>query len=201
VSGPRTSAEVLAGGGTRWQLRTHQWRPVLRGIRVWHEEALDRLLLVRATALALPAGGAIGGRTAAWLHGVDVVESDGAVEVVLPRDTPFAPRDGLRVRRALLPPSDLELVAGVPVVNESLYDDDGRFLARPDLRLGHVLIEFDGSVHRDGDQFVRDLRRQNRLVDAGYTVLRYTAADVYRKPGMITSQIRHALQAPPPRRS
>lgn len=61
-----------------------------------------------------------------------------------------------------------------------------------------MLIEYDGSVHRDREQFDRDLRRQNRLVDAGFTVLRYTGADVYRRPASIAAQVRRALLAGPP---
>lgn len=32
-----------------------------------------------------------------------------------------------------------------PEVNESVFDEQGRFLARPDLRIGRVIIEFDGA--------------------------------------------------------
>jgi len=283
MPGPRTITDLRAAGTTEWQLR-QRWRPVLRGVRVWHEEALTRLLVVRATALTLPPGSAIGGRTAAWLQGADVAEHDGPVEVVLRRDAAYAPRAGIRVRRALLAETDRAEVAEVPVttpvrtafdlarlepvveavtcvdalvhigavtpaqveayaagcrgwrgvrrcaealghvdgaaespmesrlrmllvqaglprpvVNQPLYDAYGCFLARPDLRIEHVLVEYDGSVHRDRDQFNRDLRRQNRLVDAGFTVLRYTGADVYGRAASITAQVRRALAAGPPR--
>lgn len=282
MPGPQTTADIRAAGATRWQLR-RQWRPVLRGVRVWHEEALTRLLVVRAAALTLPAGSAVGGRTAAWLHGVDVAEQDAPVEVVLPRAAAYAPRDGLQVRRALLAGGDVVEVEGLPVtspvrtafdlarleplveavacldalthagavtpaqieayaagcrgwrgvrrcadalshvdgaaespmesrlrmllvrdglprpvVNQPLHDAYGCFLARPDLRIEHVLVEYDGSLHRDREQFDRDLRRQNRLVDAGFTVLRYTGVEVYRRPGSIAAQVRRALLAGPP---
>jgi very-short-patch-repair endonuclease len=43
-------------------------------------------------------------------------------------------------------------------------------------------VEFEGNVHRDRRVFVNDLRRQNRLIAAGRTVLRFTSADVLGRP-------------------
>lgn len=82
-----------------------------------------------------------------------------------------------------------------PVVNESLCDAAGRFLARPDLRIGRVLIEYDGAVHRSAQRHRDDLRRQNALIQAGYVVLRYTATDVYQRPAAIVAEVRVALQS------
>ncbi|MDQ3732541.1 MAG: DUF559 domain-containing protein, partial [Actinomycetota bacterium] len=62
-----------------------------------------------------------------------------------------------------------------PAVNESVCDKHGRFLARPDLRIKRVLIEFDGAVHRTAQRHREDVRRQNLLIQAGFVVLRYTA--------------------------
>jgi hypothetical protein len=92
----------------------------------------------------------------------------------------------------------LLVLAGLPrpIVNEPLYGRAGDFLARPDLRIDHVLIEFDGSVHREADVFASDLRRQNRLTEAGYVVLRYSATDVYNRPHRVVHQIRTTLQRP-----
>jgi len=274
---PFLYSEGIRGGMTRRQLRGAYWRSVFRGVRVWHEAPLDVRLRIRAAALLLPAGGAVGGRSAAALHGVDVLRSDGPVEIVVPRDAAMRPRAGVTVRRALLLPDDVVSVDGIPVttalrtafdlarleqlvegvvcldafvragldagelaeyigaysgwrgvrraaqalqyadggaespmesrlrmvlvlaglpapaVNQPLYDACGVFLARPDLRIDRVLVEFDGSVHRDAQVFASDARRQNRLVEAGYTVLRYTASDVYRRPQEIVAQTRAAL--------
>ncbi|RBY82635.1 endonuclease domain-containing protein [Blastococcus sp. TF02A-26] len=63
-------------------------------------------------------------------------------------------------------------------------------LAWPDQR---VLVEFDGEVHRDRRVFVRDLRRQNRLVLAGWTTLRFSSADVLGRPREVVAAIRAAL--------
>jgi len=82
-----------------------------------------------------------------------------------------------------------------PVVNESVCDAQGRFIARPDLRIDRVIVEFDGAVHRTAQRHRDDLRRQNALIQAGYVVLRYTAADVYGRPADIVAEVRAALQA------
>jgi hypothetical protein len=274
---PFRSAEAIGAGLTRGRLASPTWRRLFRGVRVWHEAPIDYVLLVRAAALALPAGGVIGGRSAAFLHGVNVLAPGAEVSVVLRRDTPMAPRAGMVIRRAELPSGDVTAVDSVPattqlrtafdlarlepladavscldaflraglcahelaayvadhpgwrgvrraatalgyadggaespmesrlrmllvlsglprpVVNAPLYDASGSFLARPDLRIDRVLIEFDGRIHRDADVFVNDLRRQNRLLGAGYIVLRYTAEDLYRRAQAIPLEVRAAL--------
>jgi very-short-patch-repair endonuclease len=87
--------------------------------------------------------------------------------------------------------------AGLPapelqyVVRDAAGSSLGRAdLAWPDRR---VLVEFDGDVHRERDVFVNDLRRQNRLVAAGWTVLRFTSADVLGRPDDVVEEIRRAL--------
>jgi hypothetical protein len=64
-------------------------------------------------------------------------------------------------------------------------------LAWPELR---VLVEFDGDVHRERRVFVDDLRRQNRLVGAGWIVLRFSSADVLGRPAEVIAEIRRALR-------
>ena len=61
----------------------------------------------------------------------------------------------------------------------------GEFAGRPDRyyeeqRLG---IEFDGGVHRD--QLVNYDRRQNRLLNAGVRLVRFTASDVVGQPAFV----------------
>jgi len=82
-----------------------------------------------------------------------------------------------------------------PVVNESVCDARGRFIARPDLRIDRVIVEFDGAVHRNAQRHRDDLRRQNALIQAGFVVLRYTAGDVYGRPADIVAEVRAALPA------
>jgi very-short-patch-repair endonuclease len=87
--------------------------------------------------------------------------------------------------------------AGLPApeVQYEVRDGADRFLARADLAWPDrkVLVEFDGDVHRERDTFVRDLRRQNRLIAEGWTVLRFTSADVLGRPDEVVAAIRRAL--------
>ncbi|MGY1682710.1 DUF559 domain-containing protein [Geodermatophilus sp. SYSU D01176] len=90
------------------------------------------------------------------------------------------------LHEAGLPTPDLQYV---------VRDAAGGFLGRADLAWpGHrVIVEFDGDVHRERDVFVGDLRRQNRLIAAGWTVLRFTSADVLGRPQEVVAEIRRAL--------
>jgi very-short-patch-repair endonuclease len=82
-----------------------------------------------------------------------------------------------------------------PTPQFEVRDGGGNFLARADLAWPdrRVLVEFDGDVHRQRDVFVKDARRQNRLVAAGWTVLRFTSADIFGRPDEVIADIRRAL--------
>lgn len=92
----------------------------------------------------------------------------------------------------------LVLKAGLPApaLQYEIRDGLGALIARADLAWPDrkVLVEFDGDVHRERDVFVRDLRRQNRLVAAGWIVLRFTSADVLGRPDEVLAEIRRALR-------
>jgi len=82
-----------------------------------------------------------------------------------------------------------------PKAQVKIYDSDGRFVGRPDLyyekqRLG---IEFDGSGHRT--TMAEDNQRQNKLLNAGVRLLRFTAVDVFQNPKWVVAQVRLALQS------
>jgi hypothetical protein len=80
-----------------------------------------------------------------------------------------------------------------PLAQVSLYDDDGHFVGRPDFYypLHRLALEYDGSSHREN--LTGDNRRQNRMVDAGYRLLRFTAADVLSAPDSVVDLVRRAL--------
>lgn len=80
-----------------------------------------------------------------------------------------------------------------PEVHVSIRDDAGSILGRPDLYYGQdrLGIEYDGETHRAS--LVEDNRRQNRLLLAGVRLLRFTAADVLRRPDGVVTQVRNAL--------
>jgi very-short-patch-repair endonuclease len=89
------------------------------------------------------------------------------------------------------------LEAGLPspVLQHPVRNGAGVFLGRADLAWPDrkVLVEFDGDVHRDRSVFVADLRRQNRLMAAGWTILRFSSADVVGHPDRVVAEVRAAL--------
>ena len=78
-----------------------------------------------------------------------------------------------------------------PEVQVDLSDVAGKFLGRADLYYPDVrlIIEFDGQNHRE--RLTPDLRRQNALLNAGYHMLRFTAADL-RIQGAVPFRVREA---------
>jgi very-short-patch-repair endonuclease len=94
----------------------------------------------------------------------------------------------------------LVIVAGGlprPVAQYEVRDAAGRFVARVDLAYPQwrIAIEYDGDYHRDRDAYRDDQRRANALRVAGWTVLRFTAADVWRRPDQIVAEIRAVIPA------
>lgn len=114
-------------------------------------------------------------------------------------------RGVVRARRALSlsdpraespPESRLRLalvLAGlVPVPQHVVRDAQGRFVARVDLAFPawRLAVEYDGrAVHERPDVYARDRQRQNELVRAGWTVLRFTAADLRRGTSAVVAQV------------
>ena len=89
----------------------------------------------------------------------------------------------------------LLLRAGLPTpeVQTDLRDADGRLICRADLYYpaARLVVEYDGANHRE--RLVEDNRRQNLLMDAGYALLRFTAADINRQPEVVETLVRRAL--------
>ena len=88
----------------------------------------------------------------------------------------------------------VELIKGRlphPAVQVDLCDGSGAFLARADLYYTDrkLVIEYDGENHTR--RLADDVRRQNALLNAGYHVLRFTAADL-RTPRSLVAQVRLA---------
>jgi very-short-patch-repair endonuclease/predicted transcriptional regulator of viral defense system len=73
----------------------------------------------------------------------------------------------------------------------------GRLLARVDFAYPaeRVALEVDGfEVHSSPKALQADLERQNRLVAAGWTVLRFTWLDVVRRPEFVVAQVGAVLR-------
>lgn len=75
----------------------------------------------------------------------------------------------------------LHVTCEVPVEPQlDVFDSDGRFLGRADLRIGgtHDLHEYDGADHLLKQQQKKDLRRSRRLVNSQWVRRGYTSDDV-----------------------
>ena len=75
--------------------------------------------------------------------------------------------------------------------------DHGRIVARADVLFAAagLVIEVDGEAYHGRGRFQADRTRQNALVAAGYTVLRFTWSDLVDRPDQVLHQIRTVLAA------
>lgn len=82
-----------------------------------------------------------------------------------------------------------------PEAQVEIRDRFGRFVARVDLyyREERLALEYDGGIHRE--TLAEDNRRQNRLIQAGIRLLRFTASDIYNSPDLVISTVRAAFAA------
>lgn len=274
--GAFTIEQARAAGLTRFHLESREWRRLTTGVYAWAGLPDGPLLEISAACLRLPLDAVVAGRSAAWLHGLDVRPTD-PVELFVTEHSGVTSRVGVAVRRAHLEPADVTQVQGVrstapcrtlfdlssrlpfreaivaadsalriglvsaselatwadrhprakgirafrrvvenaeplsespmetrlrvllvlaglprPEAQVDLVDEHGEFLGRADLYYPGVrlAIEYDGSTHRES--LVEDNRRQNRILAAGYSLLRFSAADL-RTPAAIVAQVRGAL--------
>lgn len=81
-----------------------------------------------------------------------------------------------------------------PLIGFGVFDH-GSFVGRVDLAYpeSKVAIEYDGEYHWEKEQAMKDLRRINRLQQAGWTVIRVTNRDL-ANPEAFFSQLRTALR-------
>jgi hypothetical protein len=105
------------------------------------------------------------------------------VPLAAPAESPMETRLRWLLIQAGLPPPEVQARLG----------DGAEFAGRVDLYYtkARLVLEYDGGNHRE--RMVEDDRRQNLLVSAGYQVLRYTAADVYKRTDVVVAQVRGAL--------
>lgn len=121
VDGPFTAAQVPASPKTLAGLvREGYLRRVVRGVYVASQVRDTLGLRARALSLIVPAGAVVTDRTAAWLHGVDVLLP--GEDLSVPPVRVFHRSRGGRLRRAevssgqrMMPDSDVESVDGVLV--------------------------------------------------------------------------------------
>ncbi|MFG3710724.1 hypothetical protein [Micromonospora sp. NPDC047730] len=144
------------------------------------DSALNRGLITDEDLLAVPylirrRRGAVAARS-------HLAEADGRAQ------SPLETRTRLRCVDGKVPPDVLQLM---------VRDDDGYLLGIGDLgwRGPRVIAEADGrGPHGTPEAVYADRRRQNRLVNAGWTVLRFTWADTL-DPAYIPWTVRQAIAA------
>ena len=155
------------------------WLPEEAGQALMTDALRRRLVTVDVVRTALMRTGQRHGMARAWRVLRDVGEG--------------AHSDGeIRLHRILRTATIGGWVANAPV-----QDRDGLVgVADVLFRAERIILELDGrAFHSDGDAFQRDRERQNRLVMAGYTVLRFTWHDVVKRPDLVAAQVREALAA------
>lgn len=275
---------VAAGALTRHQLQNGPYVRVLHGVYADPSLPRDHLLRCRAAALLLPAGAALGGRSAAAIVGALAPGFSERVTAVVPPQVRWTGPGGVRVHRAELSRADVvrtddEVPYTVPLrtawdvaaleststavgVLDSMvrsgtvsdgalrrllreragrwgyrrakrafdlvdprsesapeswvrvacalgglpapvpqYDvvHQGRWLGRVDLAWpeAHLIVEYEGAYHFEGLQIARDDARIQRLVAAGWRVLRIAAHDLHDMAALV-ARIAEALRSQTP---
>jgi very-short-patch-repair endonuclease len=103
--------------------------------------------------------------------------------IAAPAESPMETRLRWLLIQARLPRPEVQTELG----------DAARFAGRVDLYYpqARLVLEFDGGNHRE--RLVEDDRRQNLLINAGFRLLRFTAADIYQRADVVVAQVRAAL--------
>lgn len=141
--GPFTLDDAITAGLTRRQLEGSSWNRIAPGLYIWKDSAFDDLAVLNAVKGRLPAGAVFSGRTAAWLHGLDVT-SCAPIEVTIPDRSASSGWRGITIRRRGLGAGDASVARGLPATSppRTLVD-----LAR-DLPLFDAVAEVDMGLNR-----------------------------------------------------
>jgi hypothetical protein len=137
---------VEAGVLTTAMLRSPAWRRLFFDVYVRASafDAGNHRMWCEATALMLPKGACIGGWSAAYLHGVDILPQNPPVWVSLPLAARLRPRNRLRIQRTPIRRNDLDEIAGIPTsTGVRTAFDLGRYLPRED-----ALVSLDALCHQ-----------------------------------------------------
>lgn len=103
---------ITRGLLTKSDLRSSAWRPLFRGVYADVDLPVDhRRRALAAGWFLLPPAGAIAGRSAAYLHGVTLADTEDPVEVVVPAKQRFGPVAGLRIHLADVADDEIRVIA------------------------------------------------------------------------------------------
>lgn len=142
----------------------------------------------------------VGGRRRPALAGIDeLVEAAGRVRTVKGAAALHWAAPRIRFGTDSRPESLLRLAvidAGFsePLVNPGVSLPDGT-VVHPDLVFPdrRILLEYEGDGHRtDAVQWQRDIHRYERMVSAGWSVIRVTSRDLFRDRAALMDRIRAA---------
>lgn len=106
-------ADARSVGVTRRQLRGAAYRRLGSGVYRWAGLNETPQLMLAAVARRLPPGAAFSGRTAAWLHGLDLPPCD-PIEVTMPEPLGSSRRAGASVCRGALAKEEIVLRRRLP---------------------------------------------------------------------------------------
>lgn len=163
-------------GMSRGDLQRKDWRRLSYGQYAWKGLGESTRLTLRAVTQRMPSSYAFSGRTAAWIHGLDMPPCN-PVEVTVPREAPVRARAGLRLRRAALTESDVVTVGEFRTTSplRTARDlgsggDIVEAVVAIDMALGAgfiTLSELDAFVAANaGAKGIKRLRRATALADA-----------------------------------
>jgi very-short-patch-repair endonuclease len=140
----RGTSAVADGLLTPAQLRSSAWVRLLNDVYIRRGIPLDHRAWCDAVALTLPAGAAIGGLSAAYLWGVDLVPPGAPVTVVAPRARSMRRTARVRIHYTTFGEDDVTTFAGLPVTtSERTAFDLGRRASR-----SQALVAVDALLHR-----------------------------------------------------
>jgi hypothetical protein len=114
--GPFTLADAARCGISRDQLTGKTWRRVGPALYCWVGWAVDSLAILRAVAASRPPAAVFSGRTAAWLHGLDLPPCD-PIEVTIPDLSVTSSWRGTTIRRRQLSGAEVVRVKGLPATS------------------------------------------------------------------------------------
>ena len=143
TKGPFTLEDARRAGVSRRQLQGKSWRHIGPALYAWVGWAPDSLALLKAISARLPAGAAFSGRTAAWLHGLDLPPCQ-PTEITVPDYLASSGWQGTTIRRRALEEHEVVIVRGLPVTSPLRTAID---LAR-DLPLLEAVAAVDMALHR-----------------------------------------------------
>ncbi len=169
---PFKLADAQTLGVTRGQLRAARYGRLGSGMYHWVGLKESPQLTLTAAARRLPRGAAFSGRTAAWLHGLDVEPCD-PIEVTIPEPAGSSRVAGTSVRRAALAAGEIVLRRRLPATSalRTAVDLGGRnplqeAVVSVDLFLHAQLVSLDDLLrHVAGHSGAWGIARLRRAVD------------------------------------